>query len=202
MAGFFEHWSLCGGWAVDAWLGRVSREHGDVDVSVFVDDQRALFEHLRGWQLLAHRPAWEAGRGDEWWDGDLVLPPATHIHARPPAFTGPMPKDGIANAEDGFTIEFYLDERADDEWILWREPKIALPVRDSVRPSSWGMLIPAPEVLLFFKCQGEILRRRDRLDLLALLPHLTAEQRTWLREAVERAGHPWMKDLSSKRGAA
>ena len=34
-------WALCGGWAVDAWLGRVTREHLDVDLSVFEEDQAA-----------------------------------------------------------------------------------------------------------------------------------------------------------------
>jgi hypothetical protein len=47
MSSFPAPWALCGGWAIDAWLGRQTREHGDVDVSVFLQDQRALFEHLR-----------------------------------------------------------------------------------------------------------------------------------------------------------
>ena len=54
MAGYGKPWCMCGGYAVDAWIGRETRDHGDLDVSVPVQDQRAIFEHLRGWQLIAH----------------------------------------------------------------------------------------------------------------------------------------------------
>jgi hypothetical protein len=49
-------------------------------------------------------------------------------------------------------------------------------------------------VLLFFKARD--LRRRDKLDLAALLPHLTQEQREWLRSAITLLGHPWQRELS------
>lgn len=54
MSTFRPRWSLCGGWAVDAWLGRQTRDHADVDIAVFQDDHSALFEDLSGWQLIAH----------------------------------------------------------------------------------------------------------------------------------------------------
>src|SRR5690349_1747396 len=48
LTGFGPSWSLCRGWAGDAWLGRQTRDHGDVDIAVFHRDQRAIFEHFRG----------------------------------------------------------------------------------------------------------------------------------------------------------
>jgi hypothetical protein len=200
MAGFPATWSLCGGWAVDAWLGRETREHGDVDVSVFADDQRALFEHLDGWQLLAHGPAWEPGKGDAWWDGGQRLPVATHIHARPPEHAGPMPEGGIANAEDGFNMEFYIDALDDGEWVLSSDPRVGLPLRQAVQESVWRVPVAAPEALLFFKACGKRIRLRDHLDFEALLPHLGEEQRTWLREAIALVGHPWLRELAANGG--
>lgn len=32
-------WAICGGWAIDLWLDRPVREHADVDVAVFREDQ-------------------------------------------------------------------------------------------------------------------------------------------------------------------
>lgn len=56
LVGFTPTWCLCGGWAADAWLGRRTREHWDVDIAVFHGDQRAVFEDLAGWVLVGHDP--------------------------------------------------------------------------------------------------------------------------------------------------
>ena len=200
MSGYPGTWSLCGGWAVDAWIGKETREHGDIDVSVFAHEQRALFDHLPGWQLLAHGAAWEANDTEVWWNGRRDLPVATHIHARPPEFSGAMPKGGIAHAEDGFTREFFVDALDGGEWVLSNEPRVGLPLRQAVQESVWGVPVAAPEALLFFKSRGKRIRLRDHLDFEALRPLLGDEQRSWLRDAIARAGHPWLADLSPKGG--
>ena len=198
MASFPAPWALCGGWAVDAWLGRVTREHGDVDVSVFIQDQRALFEHLRGWQLLAHDAGWQPKDNDEWWDGRPLLNHPAHIHGRPPEMSGGMPDRGIATAEDGFSLDIQLDDRAGDDWILSRDPMIRVSPGNAVAESPWGLPTVVPEVLLAFKARD--LRRRDKLDFQALLPRLDQRQRDWLRDAISLMGHPWMSDLSGNGG--
>jgi hypothetical protein len=195
MASYPARWSLCGGWAVDAWLGRTSREHGDVDLSVFVEDQRELYEYLRDWQMLAHDDGWAPGGGDAWWDGSQRLGVPSHIHARAPERAGEVPRDGIATVEDGFLLDIQMNAQAGDAWVLSREPAIALEFGRAIRVSPWGLPTASPEVLLFFKAQD--LRRRDKTDFAALLPLLSAEQRTWLREAIVALGHPWVRELSA-----
>lgn len=194
MSSYPGRWSLCGGWAVDAWLGRVSRDHGDVDLSVFVENQRDLYEHLRDWQLLAHDAAWEPGGGDEWWTGSPHLGFPSHIHARTPERAGDVPKNGIATLEDGFLLDIQIDDRAGDAWLLSREPEVSIPFERGVRVTDWSVPAASPEVLLFFKARD--LRRRDKTDFAALLPLLSAEQRAWLRDAIVAIGHPWVKELS------
>ncbi|MEX0782683.1 MAG: hypothetical protein WD557_08535 [Dehalococcoidia bacterium] len=200
MATFPAPWALCGGWAVDAWLGRETREHGDVDLSVFVQDQGALFEHLRGWQLLAHDAAWQPNERDGWWDGHQLLNHPSHIHGRPPEMSGAVPPDGIATTEDGFWLDIQINERAGDEWLISRDPLMSMPLRDAVTTSPWSLPTVVPEVLLAFKARD--LRRRDKLDFEALLPRLDQGQRQWLREAISRMGHPWMGALSRTGGDA
>jgi hypothetical protein len=39
---------------VDAWIGEQTRDHVDIDIVAFVDDQRAVFEQLSSWNLIAH----------------------------------------------------------------------------------------------------------------------------------------------------
>lgn len=198
MGTFPAPWALCGGWAIDAWLGRETREHGDVDLSVFLQDQAALFGHLRGWQMLAHDATWQPKEKDEWWDGRPLVNHPAHIHGRPPERSGTVPENGIATTEDGFWLDIQLDDRAGDAWLISRDPPISVPLREAVAISPWGLPTVVPEVLLAFKARD--LRRRDRLDFEALLPGLDHNQRDWLRNVVSLMGHPWMSQLSRSGG--
>jgi hypothetical protein len=200
MASFPAPWALCGGWAVDAWQGRQTRQHDDVDISVFLHDQQALFEHLAGWQLLAHEPVFDVaspGNNGEWWDGRRRLQHPSHIHARPPELSGPLPEGGLAWPKDGFWLDIQLSERSRDDWIFSREPRVAMRLQRAVRQSDWGLPTLVPEALLFYKATGFI-RRRDQLDFEGLLPHLARDQRDWLRKAVALVGHPWLARLCAE----
>jgi hypothetical protein len=193
MATFPAPWALCGGWAVDAWLGRQTRDHGDVDVSVFVQDQEALFRHLSGWQLVAHDRVEDGTVPAPLWDGrPLVIP--GHLHCRLDRGE-PLPEGAVLTPEQGFVLDVLLDNRSGDEWLLWDEPRVSTPLVNGVQESPWGLPTVVPEVLLFFKATEP--RRRDHLDFAALLPHLGTAQRDWLRDAVSRLGHPWLRRLSA-----
>ena len=190
MSAFRAPWALCGGWAIEAWLGRQTRDHGDVDIAVFIQDQRAVFEHLAGWQLVAHGPNVPVDTNEPWDGRPLALP--VHIHGRLDA--GEAPPDGVLTPQQGFSLDIQFGDRSGDDWILSRQPRISLPLRNGVQQSPWGLPTAVPEVLLFFKARE--LRRRDKLDFLALLPDLTQEQRDWLRSAISLVGHPWLFQLS------
>ncbi len=192
MSTFPAPWALCGGWAVDAWLGRVTRDHDDVDIAVFQDDLDALFEHLDGWLLIAHDPNVDGGTSELWDGRHLDLP--GHIHGRSPEAASDLPDRLDAAAQQGFSLDIQLSERSGGDWICSREPRITVPLRRCVRQSGWGLPTLVPEVVLFYKASE--LRRRDKLDFVALLPHLTAEQRDWLRNAISLVGHPWLAQLS------
>lgn len=170
-------WFLCGGWAADAWLGRQTRPHGDVDIAVFHDDQRAVFEHLPGWALVGHDPNVPDDTTQQW-DGRRLDMPA-HVHV-------PTPASSLATSTElehsAFEFEFILVERAERYRILDRDP--------------WGLPTLAPEVVLFHKAAES--RRQDEDDFHAVLPTLTGTQRGWLRGALAEAhpGHAWLARLA------
>jgi hypothetical protein len=66
-----QPWWVAGGWALDLFLGRRTRPHADLEISVLAADQRVLFEHLRGWDLRLAAP----GASLPPWDGSWIRPP-------------------------------------------------------------------------------------------------------------------------------
>jgi hypothetical protein len=193
MSTYGASWALCGGWAVDAWLGRETREHGDVDIAVFQDDLPLFLNHLDGWQLVAHDDNVPDDTAEPWNGRKIDIP--GHIHARAPEAHDRMPDNLDDPAGAGFGLDIQICERSADDWVLNRNPDITLPLHRCIEPSAWGLPTALPEVLLFYKASEP--RRRDKLDLLALLPHLTGEQRDWLRNAISLTGHPWLAHLSA-----
>jgi hypothetical protein len=185
MSTFGGMWSLCGGWAVDGWLGRRTRDHKDVDIAVFQDDLNVLLDHLAGWQLIAHDVI--DPDSSEQWHGRRVYLPA-HLHAR----------------YQGAELDFQVNERSGNDWVLTLEPRMVLPVSQCVLRSGWRLPTAAPEVILFYKAtayfgvEGLWKRPHDDADFLALLPMLSAERRAWLRKAITllQPEHPWLAQLS------
>jgi hypothetical protein len=205
LIGFGAPWFLCGGWAADAWLGRQTRDHGDVDIAVLHHDQHAIFEHFRGWALVGHDPNVPDDTAEPW-NGRHLDSPA-HVH---------VPKLGSSLAASAtvthtaFEFEFLLNEVFDGHCVLNRDLDVAVPLEGCVRPSSWGLPTAAPEVVLFLKGGGNLrvsemrtgsglFRHRDEQDFFALLPTLLEDQRSWLRESLGkiRPEHPWLVHLDS-----
>ena len=172
-------WSLCGGWAVDVWLGRETREHLDVDVACFRDDEQTLYRHLAGWKLIAH----DTDDADHSipWDGHPLRFPA-HLHA---------------GADDPPKREVQLNEREGDTWLLNREPRVMLPVERFALSSPLELPVMAPEAVLFYKSLGTR-RAHDEHDFDELLPVLHGDRRDWLAASVAAldADHPWLQRLS------
>jgi hypothetical protein len=199
MSSFPHDWALCGGWAVDAWLGRQTREHHDVDIAIFVEDQGALPELLAGWQVVAHDDHWSGENpifagvpivAGEIWDGKEVEIPG-HFHVR---------------AADGFEFELNLNARTVGEWVFNEAPRITLALERCLYRPGWGVPAVSPEVLVFYKALPPLwrdqprtaLRPHDEADFAALLPMLNAAQRGWLKDAITvvDAGHPWLGRLA------
>jgi hypothetical protein len=220
MAGYGRTWAMCGGFAVDAWLGRETRTHGDFDIFVLEEDERAIFEHLSAeWALIAHDEADPISTSA--WDGrDLVHP--AHIHAMPGmevmlaewvpnGSDGPMPLDDLSR----FRLDIMFNERDGEHLMLLAKPaggvpvetlagssgRVSLPLDEAIRVNRYGIPSLVPEGVAFLKATAywsqpkyQAKRPYDEADGMALLPLLSPEKRAWLRDAVGALfpEHPWL----------
>ena len=171
-------WAVAGGWALDLFLGRQTREHADLDVAIWRADQHKLRESLPSdWVAeVSDNGVLRPWRPEEW----LSLP-IHEIHAR-----------SLNHERD--SLELLLNERDDTAWIYRRDRQVR---REFYRAILVREAIPflAPEIVLLYKSKTP--RPTDEADFRAALPTLTAEPRAWLRLAIARSSsaHPWAMDL-------
>ena len=174
-------WHICGGWALDVFLGRVARVHHDVDVEVSRTDQLALQQYLtaRGWKLLTPL------------EGQLTRWPM-HMSLE-------MPRHQVHAHRNGAFIDFLLTEMNGGVWRYRREPTI---IRDMSRVglrSGEGIPFLAPELVLLFKSKATSGKERskDGTDFEKVYDILEPERRAWLRWALLAVdpSHQWLERL-------
>ena len=185
MADFPRPWFVSGGWAIDLFLDCITRDHEDVEVGIFRDDQGVLYQHLAGWQLHKAVPGPNGGAWVPWEAGERLALPLFQILALPPAGAPRDPPE----------CEFFLNEVADGAWRFRRNPAITRSLATLTRRSARGIPIIAPEVQLLHKAKHH--RPKDDHDFHAALGSLSDAQRAWLKSALLRnpPDDPWLAEL-------
>lgn len=178
LADYARPWGFAGGWAVDLWLGRQTREHQDPDLAILRADQDALRGHLAGWTFRKVIPG--EHRLEPWPEGEHLELPVHEIHAAGP---------------DESRLEFLLNEAVADGWRFRRNLDVALPLAKAFVRSPSGIPVLAPEIVLLYKAKNP--RPKDEHDFAALQPRLDEDARRWLLEALDRChpGHAWRDRL-------
>lgn len=174
-------WVVCGGWAIDLFLNRITRPHKDVDFAVLRKDQLIIQEYLlsRGWILekavSGELVPWQQC---EWID----LPVHTIWCKNPKAFPD--------------FIELLFNEVDSTDFLFRRDTSITLPIEKMILLSASGIPILAPEIVLLYKS----VRPEDPsavADFKNVLPQLFSGAWNLLVNASDQlySDHVWLKDL-------
>jgi Aminoglycoside-2''-adenylyltransferase len=174
MGEFSAPWCVAGGWALDLFVGRVTRPHADVELAIFRDDQASLHSHLSGWTFEKI----VQGRREPWRADEVLTLPVHEIHGR-------------SSGELSCAIEFLLNERDAENWTFRRDARISLPLKRAIVRGAGGVPILAPEIVLLFKAKSP--RPKDEADFRDASEALDASRFAWLTGALETChpGHPW-----------
>ncbi|HZC45597.1 MAG TPA: hypothetical protein VE243_03920, partial [Candidatus Acidoferrum sp.] len=171
---------------IDLHLGRVTRDHHDIDVLVMRRDHSLLHKALHVFTLkkIVPHPYGLPNRGAivEWRPGERLELPVHMINA-------------YRRDEGGPAFQVMLAESDDRDWIFRRNPVVRMPLTRMGFHPLWGLPYLAPEIVLLFKAKH--LETRDRIDFANALPALSADARQWLRDALEQThpGHEWLNAL-------
>ena len=181
-------WWITGGWAIDLAVGHVTRDHADVNVMMLERDEHAL-RGLTGVdvQLIA------GGQPGPW-------PAGCRLTAVPDP--GPGPKGGpgrpigpdrlVLRGEDlPLPAEMIPASAVGALWVYKKGSHVFTRPLAEVTRHWQGIPFLAPEVVLLIKARPGLGRPgtdNDQRDFEAALPVLSAEQRSWLKDAIE--GHP------------
>lgn len=185
LCGASHPWWISGGWAIDLFLGRQTRPHGDTDVSIRRKDQLAFQEYLSDWDL--HKTQQPGLR--PWPKGEFLTPGVNDIWCR-------------RTPAHPWSFQIMLLDTRNGTWVFRRDPTITGPVAALGRATDTGIPYLSPEVQLLYKARPETLDKDD-VDFRNCAPLLEREKREWLLSCLERhlpAGHPWISLLKELTG--
>jgi hypothetical protein len=175
LSGYKGFWCVAGGWAIDIYLNRKTREHEDFEIIVLrneIDSLRAHFTRFHPQKIFS-------GSSPRFmpWDGNPFESEVIQLRIDP-----------VEDCE----FDLLLTPSLDDEWICRRDESIRLPLKKIVYKSECGLSVLKPEIVLLFK--AKYLREKDCADYSNSLPTLNADSMDWLKESLEKIhpGHPWI----------
>jgi hypothetical protein len=156
----------------------VTRDHEDLEIEVPRGEFASVRKHFAGYEMYC------VGDGNVRRLADDAEPPA-ELHQN-------WVLDRAANA---WRLDVMLERGDATTWVFRRDPRIRAPRAQMIGARN-GIPYLLPQGTLLYKAKPEV-RAKDEADLLACLPRLDADARTWLRDAIAIAqpGHAWIDRL-------
>jgi len=177
---FASDWCIAGGWGLDLFMGKQTREHGDIDILIFRKDQGKVQSLLADHELFVVDPP---GQLRPWLPGETLAPPLYNIWVR-------------AHADAPWSIQLMIQDTEGEEWVFRRDHTIRGALSKMIVYSSAAWPILSPEIQLLYK--GKSIGAKDQADFNHLLPYLSTPQKEWLREKLKTAYgnfHHWVAGL-------
>lgn len=179
METFDRPWGVAGGWAIDLFVGHVTRAHSDIEIAIFREDQRRLKEVLDDWSFQKV----VMGQMVDWESETLELP----IHEL----------HGVQET-NGNRLEVLLNECEKGQWVFRREPAITFPSSLSFLMSKEGIPYLHPVIVLLYKSKNT--REKDHADFLTVKELINKRDKAWLYNAlgIHAPGHSWISQLQGE----
>jgi hypothetical protein len=180
LEGVAAPWAVAGGWALDLWLGKETREHEDIEITVpaaFFPEVQArleahglrLFDNLNG-EVIALEP------------GQAPRPQGFQV--------------GVTDRDaQGWRLDIFREPGDARTWVYRRTGELSAPRAWANGRTAAGIPFVAPQIILLFKAKA--MRDKDLGDFARIAPMLPPEDRAWLAASLRiiHPGHPWIERL-------
>ena len=177
-------WWIAGGWAIDLFVGRETRPHGDTDVLIRRRDQRAIQEYLADWDLhKTQQPGLKP-----WPRGEFLGPGVNDIWCRP-------------TSDAPWSLQLMLLDTEEDGWVFRRDPAIRGNLASIGRRTASGIPYVGPEIQLLYTAKPEPLDK-DQAEFENAVPLLDASACGWLLQCLQHRfpqGHEWIAALERRK---
>ncbi len=208
LANFLEpldaEWFISGGWAIDLYLDRITRQRCDLDISVPVSRRLECIEFFleKGWQIEGKlfggfKTLWKLSDYTEdiyyFWsfpkEADFI---SEYL-------------DGKGNRRIAYNREFqseldymevFFDEVEDTYFVYRGEPRVKRHVAQAILEGKRVKYL-APELVLLYKSNR--LSEKNLQDFGSVIGSLNEEQKSWLKKALLLVyggnSHAWLEQL-------
>ena len=182
MSGLSVPWWIAGGWAIDLFLGRQTRSHGDTDILIRRGDQLEVQAYLSGKGLLLYKTQQPGLK--PWLPGEFQSRPFDDIWCR---WTTDTP----------WVLQLMLLDTDGDQWVFKRDPSIRGPLAELGQRTAANVPYLRPHIQLLYKAKPDTLAK-DQSDFDLAVPQMSRDAQAWLLRRLERRfadGHPWIPML-------
>lgn len=196
-------WAVCGGYALDLFLDRTLRTHGDIDICVFEKDRAEILAYMleQDWRVYEFRGQGKlrpltAGRSSESGRNLMCLKGDCEL-----VKFYPCEEEGLLYYQFFHTgmkqfdyIEFLFNTVQGDHFVFDKKKEIerelsqALLFRD-------GTPYLAPEIVLLYKA-SQADNQDYQYDFEQTYPYLSSEQKAWFIQNLDKRypdGHCWKR---------
>jgi hypothetical protein len=180
LAGVRAPWYVAAGWAIELFLGGQRREHEDLEIAAPTDRFEGIVDALADLETFV---IVGPGRAEPLEVAREKLP-ETH-------------QTWVLEPEAGvWRLDVFREPSDGDTWICRRDESIRLPYSHVIEHTDDGIPYGRPEIVLLFKARHSH-QEKNKLDFADTLPHLDADRRAWLADALARVhpGHEWLDAL-------
>lgn len=163
LEGYDGRWAIAGGWALDLFMKKETRQHKDIEIVIPRNEQEKLRAFLKDWNFNFIKKGELIA-----WENNIALKlPIHEIHAK----------------FGGNQIEILLNEMDDKEWTYRRNPNLKYPNNKLFIRHEMGINFLAPEIVLLYKVK--VNKAKDIIDLKNSIRLLGEEEKRWLMEAIK-----------------